>query len=93
MIHGIIDGFCRTVCAKKCHNSPITNIYGRHQITGLQASDNNRSATVLDLFESAMVEYGTPSRVRDDCGSENIDVATYMIMKNGSNRASFMWGS
>lgn len=70
-----------------------TNICVYHQITALQASDNNRSATVLDLFKRAVTEYGMPSRVRGDRGGENLDVATYVIMKNGSHRASFMWGS
>ncbi|KAN0081210.1 hypothetical protein V8E55_008834, partial [Tylopilus felleus] len=57
------------------------------------ASDNNRSNTVLDLFKSAIQEYGVPSRVRGDRGGENIDVARHIIMKNGTHRASFIWGS
>jgi hypothetical protein len=48
---------------------------------------------MLDLFKSAVREYGMPSRVRGDRGGENIDVATYIIMKNGTHRASFIWGS
>ncbi|KAG1844109.1 hypothetical protein C8R48DRAFT_818693 [Suillus tomentosus] len=40
-----------------------------------------------------MQNFGTPSRVRGDRGGENLDVATYMIMRNGPRRASFMWGS
>ena len=59
----------------------------------LQASDNNRSTTMLDLFKSAVREYGMPSRVRGDLGGENIDVMTYIIMKNGTHRASFIWDS
>jgi hypothetical protein len=59
----------------------------------LNASNNNCSAAVLDLFKLAVREYGTPSRVRGDRGGENLDVATYMIMRNGPRRASFMWGS
>ncbi|KAG2338330.1 hypothetical protein BDR05DRAFT_978182 [Suillus weaverae] len=33
-----------------------------------------------------------PSRVQGDWGRENLNIATYMIMKNGPHRASFMWG-
>ena len=48
---------------------------------------------MLDLFKQATVEYGTPSRARGDRGGENIDIATYMIMKNGHHRSSFIWGT
>jgi hypothetical protein len=63
------------------------------QITGLRASSNNKSSTVLDLFLDAVAEYGTPSRVRGDRGGENIEVAVWMVMHRGVRRASFMWGS
>ena len=63
------------------------------QVTALRASDNNRSATVLELFKSAATEYGMPSRVRGDRGRENLEVVTYMVMKRGPRRASFIWGS
>ncbi|KAL4065547.1 hypothetical protein V8B97DRAFT_1875227 [Scleroderma yunnanense] len=74
VIHGFIDGFCRTV-------------------TAMQASDNNQSATVLNLFRQATVEYGIPSCARGDRGGENIDIATYMIMNKGHHRGSFIWGT
>ncbi|KAF7363701.1 hypothetical protein MSAN_01027800 [Mycena sanguinolenta] len=74
VIHGFIDGFCRTV-------------------TGLRASNNNRAATVLEVFMDAIQRYGTPSRVRGDRGGENTKVAIWMVMHRGPGRASFMWGS
>lgn len=49
--------------------------------------------TVLKLFLEAIIEYGCPSRVRGDRGGENMDLAIWMIMYRGANRASFMWGS
>ena len=63
------------------------------KVTALQASTNNRASTVLDLFRKAEQDFGTPSRMRGDRGGENIDVATYMVMKRGPNRGSFLWGS
>ncbi|KAL4064716.1 hypothetical protein V8B97DRAFT_1875841, partial [Scleroderma yunnanense] len=56
------------------------------------AGDNNHSTTVLNLFKEATAEYGTPSRAQGDHGGENIDIATYMIMKNGHHWGSFLWG-
>jgi hypothetical protein len=62
------------------------------QITGLRASSNNYATTVLNLFLDATVEYGTPSCLRGDREPENVEVATYIIMYHGLNRASFIWG-
>ena len=61
-------------------------------MTAIQASDNNRLETVLNLFEQATERYGILSRARGDRGGENIEVATFMIMKNGRHRGSFIWG-
>ena len=63
------------------------------QITGLQASSNNRASTVLEMFLDAVLDYGIPSRVRGDRGGENRDVSILMITLRGLHRASLMWGS
>ena len=63
-----------------------------HQVVGLQANTDNRAHTVFNIFRAAIQTYGTPSRVRGDCGGENIDVAVWMIRHRGPNRSSFLWG-
>jgi hypothetical protein len=63
------------------------------QVTGLRANTNNRASTVLGVFMQAIQDYGTPSRMRGDRGGENTAISVWMIMHQGPNRASFMWGS
>ena len=48
-------------------------------ITFLMASTNNRPATVLSTFLSAVSEYGLPSGVRTDRSGENVLVVQYML--------------
>ena len=45
----------------------------------LNVSNNNCGDTVLSAFTRAVEEYGLPSRIRVDCGGENICVAEYML--------------
>lgn len=58
----------------------------------LNVSTNNRAETVLQAFNSAIQQYGIPSRVRSDKGGENIGVATFMIETRGENRNSHITG-
>lgn len=61
-------------------------------ITGIRASNNNRAATVFDLFLSLIENHGLPSRVRGDHGGENILVARFMEEQRGPDRGSYIWG-
>ncbi|XP_072019067.1 uncharacterized protein [Amphiura filiformis] len=63
-------------------------------IVYLRCNDNNRSATVLQMFENSIHEWGLPSRIRSDHGVENRDVAMYMLQHplRGPGRGSFITG-
>ena len=61
-------------------------------ITGLRASDNNGAQTVLDLFLHATRQYGVPSRVRGDHGTENLYVAAFMDTFRDDRQRPYIWG-
>jgi hypothetical protein len=61
-------------------------------VTAIQASNNNRAQTVLDLFLRGVGDYGMPSRLRGDHGTENVLVAAYIEEVNGVARGSYIWG-
>jgi hypothetical protein len=92
VIHGFIDGNCRTVRDSLlwCRSKFLVHLLP--QITALHVNTNNCASTVLELFLSAIAIHGHPSRVRGDHGGENVLVSAYMIMKRGPNRGSFLWG-
>ena len=59
--------------------------FGR-AIIYLECTNNNKAATVGDLFKSGLEEFGLPSHVRGDRGVENVDVARLMIARREENR-------
>ena len=57
----------------------------------LHCSNNNKSETVLQLFDNAVKDYGLPDRVRSDKGGENIKVCyMYSIAFNQRRLDVFM---
>ena len=63
-------------------------------IVYLSIANNNRASTVLELFSSAIKNYGLPSRVRCDKGGENVRVSEYMLQHplRGPGRGSVLVG-
>lgn len=54
----------------------------------LECLTNNRASSVLSLFQEGVQNFGLPSRVRCDWGTENTEVARYMLRQRGLNRGS-----
>ena len=63
-------------------------------VTYLLCSTNNKSDTVLQLFQKAIVRYGLPSKMRVDFGTENVKIARYLLEcpAKGINRGSVITG-
>ena len=61
----------------------------------LAAATNNKASTVLNVFLQAVEEYGLPSRVRSDKGSENTGISHYMLNhpERGPDRGSMITGT
>ena len=59
----------------------------------LKCSNNNNGSTVLENFQNAARNFGLPSRVRCDQGTENHEMALYMLRCHGLNRNSIITGS
>ena len=56
-------------------------------------SKNNRSSTVLSLYQAAFRKYGQPFTVRTDHGGENVDVWRDMVSAWGENARSDIIGN
>jgi Integrase core domain len=66
--------------------------YSRY-IIYLEANMNNRAETVLEAFVRGIgTVQQVPSRLRTDKGSENRDVALFMVHERGKNRGSCITG-
>jgi hypothetical protein len=47
---------------------------------------------VCNAYVDAVEEWGLPSRLRTDCGGENVLIAAFMCMKRGTDRGSWIGG-
>lgn len=61
-------------------------------IVYLRCSTNNTSSTVFQLFLQSIQTYKCPRRVRSDHGTENIDVARWMLYHFGIDAKPFITG-
>ena len=63
-------------------------------IVYLRCSTNNLATKVYDCFLSAVDSFRLPSRVRSDKGTENVDIARYMLSHplRGPDRGSHIGG-
>ena len=50
------------------------------------------AVTALQYFQEGVRKYDIPSRVRGDCGVENVDVARFKISNRGTDRGNFITG-
>lgn len=58
----------------------------------MKCSNNNRAVTVFESFRLAVERFGIPSRIRTDKGTENVEVARFMIQHRGTGRRSVIAG-
>jgi len=58
----------------------------------LKCNTNNEALTVLNLFENATERFNVPHRVRCDHGTENIEVARWMLTRYGTGHNPVITG-
>jgi hypothetical protein len=89
VIHGFMDGYDHTVRPGKVLQLCLLKTI---QVMGIAASADNHASTVFNLFMTAIGNYGIPSCLWGDHGGEIVQVVVWMVMHQGPNRGSFMWG-
>lgn len=99
--HGCIDGNTRYIIDGNTINHKLEMCTSLvlpcamiRAVIDLGIRDNNKSHTVLSLFEAGVKEFTMPWwRERGDQGGENVLVADYMIQHRGVGRGSYLAGS
>lgn len=66
--------------------------YSRAIAVYLKCCTDNKAITVFQYFEQVVQEFGLSCGDQGDQGMENVDVATYMMANQGSDRGSFIAG-
>lgn len=62
-------------------------------ITYLECTNNNRAATIVNMFRKGVLEFGLPLQIRSDHGSENVDIWRFMIATHIYDHSSIITGS
>ena len=62
-------------------------------VTVLKVSCDNQAITALNFYTGGIKEYGIPSHLRMDNGSEFVHIRSLMDHLNGSDRGSHIWQS
>ena len=62
-------------------------------IVFLHCSTNNKADAVSNLFEQALNDFSTQSRIRTDKGGENVRIWERMTELRGENRSNYVAGS
>ena len=63
------------------------------QIIYLNCNTDNRASTVLSCFQDAAERRVLPARIRCDYGTENLDVARYMLQHRGLENRAVLTGT
>ena len=67
--------------------------YSRVVVFLKKCSNNNRASTLYSHFMRAVQQFGLPSCVRTDCGTENLRIARHMLRHRGIDQNSVLTGS
>lgn len=89
-MHDIIDGYCYIVYFLSFCLLESLLIYS--QLVTLQANIQNNAQTVLDLFLAGVKLYSWSSHICRDCGGKNKLVFVIIIIVQGEDHATFIWG-
>ena len=97
---GVDDRRCRRI-RRRVYSAPCRWRFVIHVgidgfsrlIVYCECSNNNRSQTVITLFQHAVSQYGRPLKVRTDKGRENVRVWEEMVNQSPAGEMSVITGS